>query len=87
MKYNEQRENRQACNLPAAFSYPEKLWDSVMKEVKSGRMLGPFLVQPIDPLICSPVGMVEKKNSTDMHRITHLSHPWVVSQSMDKGVL
>ena len=38
-------------------------------------MLGPFLVKPINPLICSPVGMVEEKNSTDMHRITHLSYP------------
>ena len=50
-----------------------------MKEVKLGRMLGPFPVQSINPLICSPVGMVEKKNSMDMCRITHLSHPWGVS--------
>ena len=33
------------------------------------------LVQPLNPLICSPVGMVEKNNSTDMCRITHLSYP------------
>ena len=46
-----------------------------MKEVKLGRMLGPFPVQPFNPLVCSSVGMVEKKNSTDMHRITHLSYP------------
>ena len=38
-------------------------------------MLGPFLVQPLNPLICSPVSMVEKKNSTDMCRITHFSYP------------
>ena len=37
-------------------------------------MLGPFPVQPLNLLICSPVDMVEK-NSTDMHRITHLSYP------------
>ena len=35
-----------------------------MKEVKLGRILGPFLVQPLDPLIYSPFDMVEKKNST-----------------------
>ena len=29
--------------------------------VKLGRMLGTFPVQPFDPLICSPVGVVEKK--------------------------
>ena len=50
-----------------------------MKEVKLGRMLGPSLVQPFDPLICSPIGMVEKKNSTDMCRITHISYPWGAS--------
>ena len=37
-------------------------------------MLGSFDVQPLDPLICSPVSMVEK-NSMAMHCITHLSHP------------
>ena len=46
-----------------------------MKEVKLGGMISPFATQPIDPLICSSVGMVEKKNSMDMRRITHLSHP------------
>ena len=46
-----------------------------MKEFKLGRMLGPFLVQPLNPLICIPVGMLEKKNSMDMRRITHLSYP------------
>ena len=75
LKYNGLRENHHPCNLPTAFSYPEKLWDSVMKEVKLGRMLGPFPVQPIDLLICSPIGMVEKKNSTDVRRITHLIYP------------
>ena len=46
-----------------------------MKEVYFGQMISPFTAQPITPLICSLVGMVEKKNSTDMHRVTHLSYP------------
>ena len=46
-----------------------------MKEVCLGWMIGPFTTQPITPLICSQVCMVEKKNSTDMHRVTHLSYP------------
>ena len=37
-------------------------------------MLNPFEVQPIFPLICSPVSMMEK-NSIAMHHITYLSHP------------
>ena len=46
-----------------------------MKEVKLGRMLGPLPVQPLNPLIYSPVGMVENKNSMDMCRVKHLSYP------------
>ena len=45
-----------------------------MKEVYLGQMIGPFTDQSITPLICSPVGMVEKK-SMDMCRVTHLSYP------------
>ena len=40
-----------------------------------GRMIDPFTSKPIKPLICSLVGMVEKKNSLDMHQVTHLSYP------------
>ena len=46
-----------------------------MKEVHLGQMISPFTTQPITHLICSLVGMVEKKNLTDMHRVTHLSYP------------
>ena len=38
-------------------------------------MLGPFKAQPLPDLICSPVGMVPKKESTKMRMITHLSYP------------
>ena len=54
----------------------DKLWVSIMKEVHLGHMLGPFPVQPIDPLICSLVGMVPRCDSQEMGCITHLSHPW-----------
>ena len=64
-----------ASQLTNCFSYPEKLWDSAMKEVKLGRMLESFLVQPFNPLICSLVGVVGKKISTDMYRIAYLSYP------------
>ena len=37
-------------------------------------MLGPFPVQPLDLLICSPVGMVNKQDLQEMRCITHLSH-------------
>ena len=75
LKYNGPGVNRQPHNLPTAFTHSHQLWKSVMKEVSLGCVLGPFKVQPICPLICSLVGMVEKKNSTVMCHITHLSHP------------
>ena len=67
--------NRQPHNLPTTFTHSQELCKSVMKEVSLGCMLGSFKVQPIFPLICSPVSMVEKKHSTAMFCILHLSHP------------
>ena len=46
-----------------------------MKEVRLGQIIGPFLVQPLNPVICLPVGMVNKQDSQEMRCITHLSHP------------
>ena len=75
LKYKGPRVNKQPRNLLTAFTHSDLLWQSVMKEVNFECMLSPFRVQPLDLLICSPVSMVEKKNSTAMHLITHLSHP------------
>ena len=75
LKYNGPRVNRQSCNLPTAFTHSHQSRKSVMKEVCLECMRGPFEVQPFCPLICLLVSMVEKKNSTAMHCITHLSHP------------
>ena len=74
LKYNGPLENRQPKNLLLAYQHTDKLWVSIRKEVHLGHMLEPFPVQPIDPLICSPVGMVPKRDSQEMWHITHLSH-------------
>ena len=75
LKYHGPKVNREPNNLKSACQFKEKLWASLMKEVHLGRMIGPFASHPITPPICSPVGMVEKKNSSDMHWATHLSYP------------
>ena len=75
LKYQGPEVNREPNNLKSAYQFKDKLWASLMKEVCLGRMIGPFASQPITPLICSPVGMVERKNSSDMHQVTHLSYP------------
>ena len=66
LKYTSPLENRQAQNLLSAYQHSAKLWASLMKEVCLDPMLGPFPVQPIGPLICSPVGMVPKQDSQEM---------------------
>ena len=75
LKYQGPEVNREPNNLKSAYQFKDKLWTSLMKEVHLGRMIGPFASQPITPLICSLVGMVEKKNSSDMCWVTHLSYP------------
>ena len=68
-------DNRQPKSLLSAYQHVDKLWASLIKEVSLGCMLGPFLVQPSDPLICSPVCMAEKQDLQEIRHITHLSHP------------
>ena len=75
LKYQGPKVNREPNNLKSAYQFKDKLWASLMKEVHLGRMIDPFASQSITPLICSPVGMVEKKNSSDMCRVPHLSYP------------
>ena len=74
-KYQGPRVSRETNNLKLAYQYRDKLWESLMKEVHLGQIISPFTTQPMTPLICSLFGMVEKKNSMDMHRVTHLSYP------------
>ena len=77
LKYQDPKMNREANNLKSTYQFKDKLWDSLMKEVHLGRMIGPFASQLITPLTCSPIGMVEKKNLSDMCRVTHISYPRV----------
>ena len=75
LKYNGPHNGRIHCNLKSAFQFPKQLQQCLDKEVNLGRMLGPFQQQLLDNLICSPVGMVLKKDSDKMRMITHLSYP------------
>ena len=45
------------------------------KEILAGRILGPFQKMPLPNLICSPMGMIPKKDLAKMKMITHLSYP------------
>ena len=74
LKYHGPHQGQIHHNLRSAFQHPKLLQQHLDKEVKLNRMLGPFVQKLLQNLICSPVGMVPKKNSDKMQMITHLSY-------------
>ena len=79
LEYEGQRAFRAPDNLPSADTKPELIRDRLHKEVKLGHMWGPFKEPPFEHLMCSPVGLVPKKESDEMRMIMHLSFPYGAS--------
>ena len=75
LKYTGPIKSRTPRNLPTVQQNPQAIRDRLQKELKLTRMLGPFATKPFTDLICSPIGLVPKKNTTELRMITHLSHP------------
>ena len=73
LKYNGPRTGCVHPNLKSANQFPQLLLNRIDKKCELGRILGPFQLPPLRDLICSPVGMVLKKNSEEMRMIMHLS--------------
>ena len=76
LEYEGQRAFRAPDNLPSADTKPELIRDRLHKEVKLGHMGGPFKEPPFEHLMCSPVGLVPKKESDEMRIIMHLCFPY-----------
>lgn len=66
---------RRSENLKSAHDHAEAVSADIAKEVKAGRMAGPFPTAPATPFIASPIGTVPKKGTDEVRRIHHLSHP------------
>ena len=66
-------------NLKSADEKLPKLRELILKEIKLGRIKGPFLKEPLPNTRVSPLGMVPKKGEdgsfTGWQKITHLSYP------------
>ncbi|XP_053544942.1 uncharacterized protein LOC128635859 [Bombina bombina] len=62
-------------NLKSAYQFPEVLQEKIDKEVRLGRMAGPFLSPPLENLVVSPLGIVPKREPGKFRLIQHLSHP------------
>ena len=69
-------QHRTPDNLLTAAQDPQPIKDKLQKEVNLGHMVGPFSDPPFPDLICSPVGLVPKKESTELCMIMHLSYPY-----------
>lgn len=61
-------------NLKSAMEHHDDLMDKINKEIKLGRIMGPFDQLPISNLHISPVGIVPKSDG-GWRMITHLSYP------------
>ena len=76
MEYHSNFKFRAPKNLPTAQIDPKLIQEKLAKEVRLGRMLGPFSEPPFMDLMCSPVGLVPKKDTDEMRMIMHLSYPY-----------
>ena len=61
-------------NLRLTAGSKTQLWNKIIKEVKLGRVAGPFDRIPYDTFIQSPVGLVPKVGSDQTRLIFHLSY-------------
>lgn len=64
-----------AKNLSSAAQFPAIVLDKIDKEVKAGRVEGPFLTPPFPNFRVSPLGLVKKKLPGEFRLIHHLSYP------------
>lgn len=75
LDYNGPRVARDAPNLKSAVQAPHVVNDYLSKEIKKGRISGPYSTRPLDNLIINPVGVVPKKTPGKFRIIQHLSYP------------
>ena len=61
-------------NIPFTVGDEIDLWNKLMKEVKLGRVAGPFKEIPFDNYIQSPIGLVPKAGGDQTRLIFHLSY-------------
>ena len=73
--YEGPQKSRTSPNLLSAREHPEVVTVNLDKEVRLGRIAGPFPSPPLADFQCHPVGVVPKKHSSDWRTIYHLSYP------------
>jgi hypothetical protein len=71
-------------NHPSALQNRDIVDTKIAKELKAGRIAGPYLRPPMDDLICSPLGLVPKKSPNEFRLIHNLSFPH--GDSVNEGI-
>lgn len=67
---------RESCtNLVSAYQFPNIVDEKLQKEIKAGRIAGPFETRPFENFHASPLGIVKKKLPGTYRLIHHLSSP------------
>ena len=62
-------------NLKSALQYPNIVSQKIAKEVKLGRIAGPFSEPPFEKFTISPIGLQPKRQPGEFRLIHHLSYP------------
>ena len=66
-------------NLKSAIEFPKLVQEKVSKELRLGRIAGPFGTPTFETFVTHSLGVVPKKESGAYRMIQHLSHPPGVS--------
>ena len=66
----------QSPNLKSPIEQLQAVWNKLRKETEAGRIRGPFRCPPFPNLVCSPLGIVPQKDSSEFRLILHLSFPF-----------
>lgn len=74
LMYEGPRVESSCQNLKSVIQNPNEAVNKIMKEVRAGRIAGPFKERPLKNLRLSPIGLVPKKNGS-WRLIHHLSFP------------
>ncbi len=82
--YRGPREARDSPNLKSVIQDPKSARQKLQKEIKLGRIAGPFQSRPIQDLIVSPIGLIPKAEKGKFRLIQHLSFP--KGESLNDGI-
>ena len=71
--------SQQNLNIMSAYQHPEVVHQKIQKELRMGRIAGPFANRPLPTFRVTPIDLVPKKESNDFCLIHHLSYPFGLS--------